>query len=260
MTDKLRKFESGAATDTGRVRSENEDSYVVLPEIGVWAVSDGMGGHEAGSFASATVVDSLRKISAPSSVTALLARCQDRLSAANQRILQVSSERGGIVIGATVAALLACEGYYACVWSGDSRIYLLRRGKIVQISRDHTEVAELIAEGILSAEEAETWPRRNVVTRAIGVYFVLDLETAQGVLEKDDTFVICSDGLTAHVTDQEIFELAHANTPQNACDLLVALTIERGAIDNVTVVIARYAPHGSTIVFPQSPAPKVAPK
>ncbi len=256
MTDRLRKFDSGAATDTGRIRSENEDSYVVLPEIGVWAVADGMGGHDAGSFASATVVEFLGKIAASASVNALVARCKDRLSAANQRILRVSGERGGIVIGATVAALLACEGYYACVWSGDSRVYLLRRGKIVQISRDHTEVAELVAEGVLSVEEAETWPRRNVVTRAVGVYQELDLETTQGVLEKDDTFVICSDGLTAHVTDKEILEVAHANAPQSACDLLVALTLERGAIDNVTVVIARYAPHGSTIVFPPSSTAK----
>ncbi|HEY4847935.1 MAG TPA: protein phosphatase 2C domain-containing protein [Methylocella sp.] len=253
MKDHLHKFASGAATDIGKVRSENEDSCLLLPEIGVWAVADGMGGHEAGSLASATVVDALRKVAAPDSVNTLLACCRERLASANQSLLQVSRDRGGMVIGATVAALLACEGYYACVWSGDSRIYLLRQHKIVQISRDHTEVAELIAEGVLSTEEAQTWPRRNVITRAVGVYPELDLEIAQGILEKDDIFVICSDGLTAHVSDQEILAFASENTPQSACDLLVALTIERGAIDNVTVVIVHHAPHGSTVVIPQSP-------
>jgi protein phosphatase len=159
------------------------------------------------------------------------------------------------VIGATIAALLAWEGYYACVWSGDSRVYLVRHGAIQQVSRDHTEVAELVAEGLLSAEEARTWPRRNVITRAVGVRKDLDLEVVQGVLEKGDIFVICSDGLTAHVTDSEILDHAVANAPQGACDALVALTIERGATDNVTVVVARYTPRGSTIVFPQAAVP-----
>jgi protein phosphatase len=243
MKDQLHKFDSGAATDIGKVRSENEDSYVVLPEIGVWAVADGMGGHEAGSLASTTVVDALRSDAAPDSVNMLLACCREQLASANRSLLKISRNRGDIVIGATVAALLARDGTYACIWSGDSRIYLLRHRKIAQISRDHTEVAELIAEGILSAEEAQTWPRRNVVTRAVGVNPELDLEIAQGIVEKDDIFIICSDGLTAHVSDQEILAFASENPPQSACDLLVALTIERGAIDNVTVVIARHAPH-----------------
>jgi len=254
MKDQLHKFDSGAATDIGKVRSENEDSYLVLPEIGVWAVADGMGGHEAGSLASATVVDAMRNVAASGSVNTLLACCRERIASANRSLLQVSREKGGIVIGATVAVLLACGGHYACVWSGDSRIYLLRHRKIAQISRDHTEVAELIAEGILSAEEAQTWPRRNVITRAVGVSPELDLEIAQGILEKDDIFIICSDGLTVHVSDQEIHAFASENPPQSACDLLVALTIERGAIDNVTVVIVHHVPHGSTVLLPQSPS------
>src|SRR5271166_4675254 len=250
-----RTFESGAATDVGRVRHENEDAYLVLPESGIFAVADGMGGHQAGQLASAVVIDALRKIAEPSSVAELLTRCRERLARANDQLLEIAGERGGIVIGATIAALLAWEGYYACVWSGDSRIYLLRQGEIQQISRDHTEVAELIAEGILTAEEAQTWPRRNVITRAIGVYHEVELEIAQGILEKDDVFIICSDGLTTHVSDAEILELVRGKGVQGACDQLVELTIERGAIDNVTVVIVRYAPRGSTVVFAQDQAP-----
>ncbi len=255
MKDMSRKFESGAATDVGKVRLENEDAHLVLPESGIFAVADGMGGHEAGQLASTVVVDALRKIAEPASVAELLTRCRERLALANDMLLEIAEERGGIVIGATVAALLAWEGYYACVWSGDSRIYLVRQGKIQQLSRDHTEVAELIAEGVLTAEEAQTWPRRNVITRAIGVYHELELEIAQGVLEKDDLFVICSDGLTTHVSDAEILESAVLVAPQGACDRLVALTIERGAIDNVTVIMARYSPRGSTIVFGQDNSP-----
>ena len=184
-----------------------------------------------------------------------MTRCQETLADANETLLQIAGERGGIVIGATVAALLAWEGYYACVWSGDSRTYLIRRGRIQQLTRDHTEVAELLAEGVLTTEEARNWPRRNVITRAIGVYHELELEIVQGVLEKGDLFVICSDGLTTHVADDEILESARLAAPQGACDRLVALTMERGATDNVTVVIARYAPLGSTVVFAQNNAP-----
>ena len=249
-----RKFESGAASDVGKVRLVNEDACLALPDSGIFAVADGMGGHEAGALASAVVIDALRAIDEPASVADLVASCRDRLAGANDKLLEIAEERGGIVIGATVAALLACEGYYACVWSGDSRIYLVRQGRIEQLSRDHTEVAELIAEGVLTAEEAQTWPRRNVITRAIGVYHELELEIAQGVLEKGDLFVICSDGLTTHVADREILDVARRAAPQGACDRLVALTLERGAIDNVSVVIARYAPRGSTVVFAEQGA------
>ncbi len=254
MTDMLRIFDTGAATDVGKVRSENEDSFIVLPNSGIWAVADGMGGHEAGSLASQTVVAALKSITPSISVSELVARCRERLNAANRRLLEVAEERGGMVIGATVAVLLAHEGYYGCLWSGDSRVYLVRGGAIAQVSRDHTEVAELIAEGILTPEEAQTWPRRNVITRAIGVHPDLELDLIQGALEKGDTFVICSDGLTTHVADAEILDIVRSNGPQSACDALVALTMERGAIDNVTVVVSRYAPRGSTVVFP-GPAP-----
>lgn len=253
MRQERRKFDSGAATDVGKVRAENEDSYFVHPERGVFAVADGMGGHEAGAFASETVVEALRSIGEPTSVNALVSQCREKLGKANRRLLEVADARGGCVIGATVAALLTYEGYYACVWSGDSRIYLVRQGRIQQISRDHTEVAELVAEGLLSEAEAKVWPRRNVITRAVGVRSELELEISQGILEKGDIFILCSDGLTAHVSDREILDHALTKAPQGACDALVALTIERGATDNVTVVAARYAPHGSTIVLPESP-------
>lgn len=252
MKESLRKFESAAASDVGKVRLENEDAFLMMPERGVFAVADGMGGHEAGRLASSIVVEQLGKVAEPASVADLVTRCRDRLRTANDRLLEIADERGGIVIGATVVALLAWEGYYACLWSGDSRIYLVRKGGIAQLSRDHTEVAELIAEGVLTAEEALSWPRRNVITRAIGVYHELEVEVAQGVLEKGDIFILCSDGLTTHVSDAEILEAARLSQPQGACDRLIALTLERGASDNVTVVVVRYAPNGSTIVFAQN--------
>jgi protein phosphatase len=251
MSDALRLFDSGATTDVGKVRSHNEDAFLVNPERGVWAVADGMGGHEAGSLASTTVVEALRKVAGPAPLEELIIQCRRQLGHANRRLLDIAMEKRGMIIGTTVAALLIDDETYACVWSGDSRIYLIRDDEIARLSRDHTEVAELIAEGVLSEEEALTWPRRNVVTRAIGVHEEVELEICQDRFEKGDIFLICSDGLTTHVNDAEILAHVRGNGAQSACDALVALTIERGATDNVTVVVVRYGHRDGTLLFPK---------
>ena len=249
-------YETGVATHRGNVRTENEDSHLVHPASGVFAVADGMGGHEAGALASGLVMESLESIGPPVSAPDLLARLEDRILRANTRLKQIASERGGIIMGATVAVLLVYERHYACVWSGDSRIYLVRGGEIAQLSRDHTEVQELIEQGVLTAEEARTWPRRNVITRAIGVHEEPELELEHGVLEPGDVFVICSDGLTNYVQDHEILECVGSHTCQDACDALVATTLERGAADNVTVLAVRYL--GGEFGRARSPAEQTA--
>jgi protein phosphatase len=190
----------------------------------------------------------LGSIVRPNSASELLSQCESRMVYANSRLLEIAEERGGIVIGSTVAVLLTFNFHYACVWSGDSRIYLIRGGEITQVSRDHTQVQELVEEGVLTPEEARTFPGRNVITRAIGVSVEPELELSQGALRQGDTFVICSDGLTGHVSDAEILAHAGRGRAQAAAEALVALTLERGALDNVTVIIARYQPRGSTIV------------
>ena len=235
-------FEAGAATHIGKVRARNEDSYLLATHRGLWAVADGMGGHEAGDVASRLVVEELDAIPAPTTAAGHLANCEARMVSANSRLKNLAHERGGALIGTTIAALLVFEASYAGVWSGDSRIYQIRRGHIEQVSLDHTEIQELISEGKLSAEEARLWPRRNVITRAIGVHDTPELEMKGGTLEPGDIFVICSDGLTAHVEDWEILALATQYRPQDACDRLVALTLDRGAVDNVTVVAVQFNP------------------
>jgi protein phosphatase len=242
MHDAMSWIEAGAATHVGKVRRQNEDNYLVATRRGLWAVADGMGGHEAGDVASRVVVEELDAIAAPASAAELLASCESHMISANSRLKKLAEKRGGALIGTTVAVLLVFDGHYAGVWSGDSRIYRIRERQIEQISVDHTEVQELIAEGRLTAEEARTWPRRNVITRAIGVSDDPELEIKGGALEPGDIFVICSDGLTAHVEDEEILAFASAHPPQRACDLLVDLTLDRGAVDNVTVVAVRFDP------------------
>jgi protein phosphatase len=253
MHDIVSPFDTGAATHVGKLRDRNEDNFLVRPEIGLWTVADGMGGHAAGDVASATIVEELRTIEHPQSASELLALCEDRILKANARLREVANERDSGVMGSTVAVLLAYDQHFACVWAGDSRVYMVRNGDIQQISRDHTEVQELIAEGVLNAAQAKSWPRRNVVTHAIGVDDDPELEMRNGVLEEDDAFIVCSDGLTAHIEDQEIRDCVVEGSSQAACDRLIEMTLERGAHDNVTVIVVRYRPNDTALLPEGSP-------
>jgi protein phosphatase len=235
-------FDTGAATHVGKVRQRNEDSYLVRPEAGIWAVADGMGGHEAGDLASKIVIEALCAIERPSSAADLLEQCEERIAAANMQLKEIGRERGGVIIGATVALLLVFEDYYACLWAGDSRVYVVREKKIIQLSQDHTEVEELLVKGVITREEARTWKAGNALTRAIGATDDVELEITSGPMVSGDAFVICSDGLTRHVSDEEILNHVDNGVSQEACDRLVALTLERGATDNVTLVVVRFQP------------------
>jgi serine/threonine protein phosphatase PrpC len=248
MHDVFSWFETGAATHVGKMRQLNEDHLLVRPNVGLWAVADGMGGLEAGDLASHTIIEALETVEAPISAAALLADCETRIAAANSRLRVIAAERHVGMIGSTLVLLLAYKHHYAAVWSGDSRIYRVRGGEIEQITVDHSEVQALIDAGKLTPQEARTWPRRNVITRAIGVSDEPELELTQGPLMPGDIFVLCSDGLTNHVEDHEILAAVAEAAPQQGCDRLVALTLDRGATDNVTVVVVRYdldAPAGA---------------
>lgn len=254
MDVSLAKFDTGAGTHAGKVRQRNEDRFLTQPATGLWAVADGMGGHEAGEDASQIVIEALASIGPATTAADLLAHCERQIVEANRRLREISSERGGITLGATIAVLLAFDSHYACIWSGDSRIYVVRNGAITQLSRDHTEVQQLLASGTITPEEAKTWPGRNVVTRAIGVFDAPELELNSGPLESNDSFVICSDGLTQHLKDEEILQCVSSAGSQRACDTMLAMTLERGAIDNVTVIVVRYQPQSEDTAR-QSPNP-----
>ncbi|TRC93290.1 serine/threonine-protein phosphatase [Mesorhizobium sp. WSM4303] len=237
-------FESYGVSHKGCVRDHNEDSYLVEPQIGLWVVADGMGGHEAGEVASASIVEHLATIGIASSAPDLRARFEDRLNRAHAEIRRIARSRG-VTIGSTVAALLAMDGRFACLWSGDSRVYLVRDAAISQISRDHTEVQELLDSGAISAAEAQNWPRRNVITRAIGVNDDIAIDFQQGETLAGDIFILSTDGLTAHVSDAEIAAAALSAAPQAACEKLLAMVLERGGTDNVTIVLVKITDKGN---------------
>lgn len=232
-------FETGMATHVGRVRQANEDAGIALPELGVWAVADGMGGHDNGQFASQTLTADIASTGLAVSAADQVARFKDRVMRANDTIRHTAEVQGGATIGTTLTSMLAYGHGFVCIWAGDSRTYLLRGGAMTQVTRDHTEAQELVDSGVLTPEQARTWPRRNVITRAIGIFEDPELEERAGEILPADTFLLCSDGLTGHLTDDEICSRAASLRPQEACNALIEATLERGASDNVTVIIVR---------------------
>lgn len=239
MQDVQFVFDTGAASHPGRVRSHNEDCYLTRPSSGVWLVADGMGGHKAGDFASRTIVENANWVGIPTSAMDLKLRFLDRLSLAHDEIRRHSAELDGATVGATLAALLVYQNHFACIWSGDSRVYMMRGNVLHQMTTDHTEVNELLRMGTITAEQAVNWPRKNVITRAIGVFDAPETDETYGTLHVGDAFLLCSDGLTGHVADEEIAAHLLSGGAQETCDRLISLTLQRGARDNVTVIVAR---------------------
>ncbi len=231
-----------AQTHVGRVRRINEDNLMERGDIGLWAVADGVGGERAGDRASALVAEALNKVGIPQTAAGFLAEVRDNLQAVNHLLRLESATTGdGRVIASTVVALLAFGQHFACAWAGDSRLYLLRNHRLKQITRDHSEVQEMVDAGLLTPEQARTHPRANVVTRAVGAEDTLTLEMVQDQIRVGDLFLLCSDGLTKMIADDEIAALLARRPVEAATDALIQTTLERGAPDNVTVVLVEAA-------------------
>jgi serine/threonine protein phosphatase Stp1 len=230
-------FVSGAATHVGCVRKLNEDAYLDRADLGLWVVADGMGGHDAGDHASQATIAHLDRLPVPSSAPMLLAGVKAALVAANQDLRQEAAGRGpGRIIASTVVTLLTFGQHYCCVWAGDSRLYLLRDEVLRQVSRDHSHVQELVETNLLSPEDARNHPLGNVVTRAVGAADELELESRHDRLRDGDLFLLCSDGLSKAVEDEEIRAILMRESLFDAPYALIESALERKANDNVTVV------------------------
>lgn len=231
-------FQVGALSDKGRIRSHNEDSIGAFSDIGVWAVADGMGGHAAGDVASAIIIEELGSLGIAVDAQDQRARVLERLDRAHLRIAEHARQNQLGTVGATIAALLIHDAEFSCIWAGDSRIYLLRDGQLTPLTRDHSEVAQLIASGVMSEAEARLAPGRNVITRAIGIGEKANPEIAGGVIKPEDRLLLCSDGLTEHLDDAELAHLLIQPIPAPELTRgLIELTLERGAKDNVSVIV-----------------------
>src|ERR1700730_8562565 len=229
------RFRSSAVTHAGAVRAHNEDSYVDRPDLGLWAVADGAGGHQAGDIASRIITDTLQALPPELGATALLAGVRQRLAQAHNALLAEAERRGGhAVLASTVVVLLARDDYFACLWAGDSRAYLLRGGRFRQLTRDHSLVQELFDSGVISAAEAVHHPSANIITHAIGAD-VLELDKVTDRLLPGDRFLLCSDGLFKALPEPELARILAAEDDLPAERLLRA-ALNQHADDNVTAV------------------------
>ena len=228
------RIESAAMTHEGRVRAHNEDSYVACDGEGLWAVADGMGGHEGGDWASARIVDALAAAAGtPGGLEELGDAAADAISAANRDILAEAKTRGK-QMGSTVVVLIVRGARYAILWVGDSRAYRLRGGALAQLSRDHSQVQEMVARGLMTPAQAIGHPMGHILSRAVGVQSDVEVDTAMGEVQPGDIFLLTSDGLHGVVGDGEIAGHLSREAPGRALDHLVALTLAKGAPDNVT--------------------------
>lgn len=235
-------FDCASRTHVGHRRKLNEDAVLSCADRGIWAVADGMGGHDAGELASALVVDALSGFPPASSLENLVGKAIAALEAANDSLVEMASsglERR--VIGSTVVGLVADDTQFRCFWVGDSRAFRIRNNGIVQLTRDHSLVQDLVDAGMLEPDEAENHPNANVVTRAVGAAEDLQVDTVGGELRPGDTFLLASDGLTRVVGTEELLDEIISSDIHAAADRLIELTLARGAPDNVSLVIVRVA-------------------
>lgn len=257
------RLDVGYATDVGRVRDGNEDSFVVDEQLGLFAVADGMGGHRGGEVASTTAVEALRAaVAAGRSV-------EDAIVGANDAVLDRAAGEPGLAgMGTTLTAVLPLGDTQLLIGHvGDSRAYLLHAGAFERLTEDHSLVEELVREGRITREQAEVHPQRNIVTRALGAdaEVAVDVQTIE--VETGDRVLICSDGLTTMVRERDVARaLGRDDSVQQIADALVDDALRNGGEDNVTVVViaiveAGGAPHAaamSTGELPVTEAPTVA--
>jgi serine/threonine-protein phosphatase Stp1 len=231
-------FQSVARTHPGAVRPCNEDAVLERAEAGIWAVSDGMGGHAAGDVASALVIDSLVGLTPNGNNSTPMEAVRDTLTRANGELYA----RGSMVspdhtMGATVTVLGAGAKNFFCLWAGDSRLYLFRGGRLTQLTRDHRYVQALIDSGLLDEAAAETHPRRSVITRAVGVEADLKLDVYEGNVEPGDVFLLVTDGVSGVCNNSEIADMLSGRGLEEAADRIVERCLQRGAPDNLSLVL-----------------------
>lgn len=225
-----------ARTDVGPVRSRNEDAYVAQPGRGLWAVADGMGGHAFGDFASTAVVEALAGTPPHGTLASFIDAARASLVRVNASLRDEARARQVPMIGSTVVALLACGHEAACLWAGDSRLYLLRHGRLQQLTRDHSQFEALKARGVDMATVAAN---ANMITRAVGAADTVDIDVATLAARDGDIFLLCSDGLSTPVEEHAIAAALAPGDCTRAADELVALAVANGGRDNITAIVVR---------------------
>lgn len=231
-------FRTTSFTHRGGVREHNEDAFLDAAEAGVWVVADGMGGYQAGDIASQLTCDTvgreLRRFNNVMSVGDL----ERALTEANTRIRQYSREQlENQTLGSTVVALFIENGRYHLFWAGDSRCYLFRNQSAEQISRDHSQVADMVDQGLLEPAEAERHPLAHVITRALGVDDGIVLDYRSGETDEGDTFLLCSDGVSKEFSSEDLSSFLSEGQIEEAGQAIMHSALVNKCNDNITCII-----------------------
>jgi PPM family protein phosphatase len=247
------RLDYGYGTDRGLRRELNEDAFIASDPV--FAVADGMGGHEAGEVASGECVRTLEGMPQVTSGerTATPALLQEMILDADERIRAATGSRAGTTLTGVVVVEQLGIPYWLVLNVGDSRTYRLAQGQLEQITVDHSEVQELVDAGQITSEEAAVHPRRHVVTRALGTGDENEADFWLLPIQDGDRMLVCSDGLNGELTDEEIFGILDTvRHPQEAADALIEAALERGGRDNVTVIVIDASTDGAPS-SPQAP-------
>jgi serine/threonine protein phosphatase PrpC len=232
-------FECVSRTHVGLRRKVNEDSMLVRTDRGLWAVAEGMGGHDKGDVASAMVTDALLHLPIVYGLENLVEAATEALTRVNRELIVLAgSGESSRTIGSTVVGLAIAGEQFRCFWAGDSRAYRIRGDQIVQLTRDHSLVQELVEAGMLTPQEALDHPNSNVITRAVGVVEDLKIDKVSGDARPGDQFLLASDGLTKLVDEAELVAELTTRRPEDAADKLIETVLSRGAPDNIAMIIA----------------------
>ncbi len=263
----------GAKTDLGRVRDNNEDKFdffepedpaTLAVKGSVYAVADGMGGHSAGQIACELALKTFLSVYYADPSPDKEASLRRAVTEANGLIYdtaQAIPDRQGM--GTTLTAAVLCEDTLMIAQVGDSRAYLLRGGKITQLTEDHSWVAEQVRLGAMTLAEAQVSPFRNIITRSVGTAATVEPDIFTQSLQAGDTFVLCSDGLTGHVEPSEIQEMVQGQSPSSSAMALVEAANERGGRDNITALVLSIrglTPYDGSAASSETPTGAAAPK
>lgn len=270
------RITSCGITDVGLKRGHNEDNFLINEELNLFVVADGMGGHAGGEYASAIAVNTVEEVVAgvdplpdtPSTAAPAFADLEpadeptepvegeeaekrsDEVELIRQKLVHAIRLAGRRIfekareqpeyhgMGTTAVVVLIEKAHAFVAHVGDSRVYLVRDGSIQQLTEDHSLVAEKIRHGLLTPEEARSHRMRNVITRSLGYQEDVDVDISVRRVQRGDRFLLCSDGLSGHVADEEMAELVNRLSPQDAARMLVELACERGGEDNITTIVA----------------------
>src|SRR5262249_13962142 len=242
----MMKITVGQITDRGLnpKRLSNEDNLLAMPERGLYLVADGVGGRLGGEVASQTVVDVFSKVFTQRHTEDLRKVIESTIEFCNQKIYEDALSNPDLQGMATTIAMLAVEGQRAVVAHvGDSRVYRFDRKGLICLTEDHSEVGEALRAGLITLEQASQHPRRNVISRAVGAELEVEPDFREIEIDDQTSFVLCSDGITRHVTDQEIARLMKSGQrPQAICERMKQLCYQGGAEDNLTAIVVDFGP------------------